>query len=102
MTETNIKKCIGYHSSCERAAYADGYCQLHLPSDHTVRLNCDEYDTLLLDEIKSAIPNKKGLYVLKWQGFNFPDNHVLFNYTKFHEVKDRLVCAWFERASGTM
>jgi len=93
MTEKNIDKCKG-HQFCERAVFADDFCRLHLPLDHEDSLSRDEFDHLLLEEIKDTVINENDLYVLHWEGLNFPKEHILLEHFKFDEVKEQLEKSW--------
>ena len=93
MTENKIEKCKG-HRLCERTVFDSELCLLHLPSDHKNALNCDDYDQLLIDEIKQTPMRDDGRFALHWEKLNFPIDHVLFEHFKFDEVRDRLEKSW--------
>ena len=93
MTESQKEKCKGY-LHCERDSYIDGYCKFHLPVNHKKVLTCDQYDDLLMENIKEAVADEEGNYALHWHGFNFPKDHVLFGSVKYEEFRDRLSKSW--------
>ncbi len=93
MEKNQSAKCRG-HLRCDRAPYIDDLCKFHLSADHNHALTCDEYNGLLVKEIKEAVQTN-GIFAFHWHGFNFPKNHVLFDFGIFDEVKDRLANGWF-------
>jgi len=93
MIETKNKECKG-HSRCQRIPVSDGLCAFHLPSDHKNSLSCDKYNDLLIEEIKEAKENRDDIFELHWEGFNFPKDHVLFDFLKFEAVSEKLSKSW--------
>jgi uncharacterized protein YjbI with pentapeptide repeats len=93
MKENEISKCNG-HEHCERTVFDSGLCRLHLPADHKNSLHCDDYDQLLIDEIKQTRIRDDDKFALHWEGLNFPKDHSLFENRKYDEVRDKLEKSW--------
>lgn len=94
MSPPSTTSCKG-HPICKRDVHQGKghYCKFHLPALHPDAMSPEDFDQSLIQEIIDT-EEEDGKYVLHWEGFSFPNDHILFGHKDYEKVTDRLAKSW--------